>query len=100
MNRREQSKAQTCADVLAAARELFALDGYERTGLRVIAKRANVSTGAIMAQWPSKEALFEEAMGRPVVTDAMGAWLAHRAVPTGPIDGVRAIIRAAKAATS
>lgn len=63
-NRRQQAKAATRAKVLATARRLWAEPGsYEATTMRVIAKEAGMSTGAIFANWPGKEELWREAMG-------------------------------------
>ena len=74
MTRREQGKRATHARILAVARELFDLDGYERVTIRDIANRAKVSTGAIFGHWPGgKDALFTECMGRRPITDALGA---------------------------
>lgn len=94
MTKRDIAKAQSRADALAAARELFTAHGYEVVTLRMIAKMAGVSTGGVLQHWPSKDALFGEAMGRPVITDAMGERLARMDRPYGYDVGL-AIARAA-----
>ncbi len=42
-----------------AATELFLEQGYERTSLQQIAKRADVSTATLFKRYPTKAALFE-----------------------------------------
>jgi AcrR family transcriptional regulator len=58
--------------VLAAARELFAAHGYERTTTREIAGRAGVHEPLLYRRWTSKAGLFRAAVLTPfnqVVTD-------------------------------
>jgi AcrR family transcriptional regulator len=64
-SRRAQMKAQTRAKILTVARDLFGFHGFDIVSLREIAIGSGLSTGAIFANWPSKDALFAEAMGRP-----------------------------------
>ena len=52
------------ADVLAAARRLFAKDGYARTSIRAIAAEADVNHALVVTYFGGKEALFMEAVGR------------------------------------
>lgn len=54
------------ADILAAARELFAEQGYERASLRAIARRAGVDPALIVHFFGSKEGLLREAVTPPV----------------------------------
>lgn len=72
---RTAKKAATRARVLAMAKRMFAADGFEATGIRHIAKACKLSTGAVFCNWPTKEALFTEAMGRPFITDTLGSEL-------------------------
>ncbi|MEY2452821.1 MAG: hypothetical protein QOD92_2395 [Acidimicrobiaceae bacterium] len=60
MTRRTQAErsATTRAALLAAARELFAADGFAATGREQIAERAGVSRGALYHHFGSKEKLF------------------------------------------
>ena len=46
--------------ILAAARQLFAEQGYRGASLDEIAEVAGFSKGAVYSNWPSKEALFLE----------------------------------------
>ena len=63
-NRRDMAKAATRAKILDSARRLWGDPGtYEFFGIRDIAAGAGMSTGAVFANWPSKEALWREAMG-------------------------------------
>jgi AcrR family transcriptional regulator len=52
------------ADVLAAARRLFAKNGYARTSIRAIAAEADVNSALVVTYFGGKEALFMEAVGR------------------------------------
>lgn len=52
------------ADVLAAARRLFAKNGYARTSIREIAAEADVNHALVVTYFGSKEALFMEVVGR------------------------------------
>lgn len=52
------------ADVLAAARRLFAKNGYARTSIRAIAAEADVNHALVVTYFGGKEALFMEAVGR------------------------------------
>jgi AcrR family transcriptional regulator len=65
--RRAQAAAQTRAAVVAAARELFVRDGYERTSVSAIARRAGVSVDTIYASVGRKPLLV-----RAVVDDVLG----------------------------
>jgi AcrR family transcriptional regulator len=71
--------------VLAAARRLFAKNGYAQTSIRAIAAEADVNHALVVTYFGGKEALFLEAVGRfHIPTDAlegnldgMGARIAH-----------------------
>jgi AcrR family transcriptional regulator len=58
--RRQLAKRQTRLRLLAAAKRLFARRGYDATTLRDIADLADVSTGAIFANFSDKADLFAE----------------------------------------
>ncbi|MET7658174.1 TetR family transcriptional regulator [Streptomyces sp. NPDC005463] len=49
--------------VLAAARRLFAAQGYKGVGIRAIAAEAGVTPGLVMAYFGSKDGLFREVVG-------------------------------------
>lgn len=60
--RRALAKQQTRQKVLAAARRLFAEQGYEGATIRDIAAAAGMSTGAVFANFTDKSDLFREIM--------------------------------------
>jgi AcrR family transcriptional regulator len=51
-------------DVLAAARRLFAANGYAQTSVRAIAAAADVNQALVVTYFGGKDALFMEAVGR------------------------------------
>ncbi len=55
---REQSKAQTKARLLSAARKVFARRGYHGASVEEIAAEAGFSTGALYSNFDGKEDLF------------------------------------------
>ncbi|GAA4211655.1 TetR/AcrR family transcriptional regulator [Actinocatenispora rupis] len=59
-NRPRRSYA-TRAAILAAARERFAVDGYERATIRAIARDAAIDPSMVMRYYGSKEKLFAAA---------------------------------------
>jgi AcrR family transcriptional regulator len=54
---------RTRAAILAAARALFAAQGYERTTVREIAAQAAIDPALVVRYFGGKEALFAEAAG-------------------------------------
>jgi AcrR family transcriptional regulator len=62
MGRRERF---TRDQVLAAAREIFSVRGFEGTTLAAIAGRLGLSPAALLRHAPTKQALFEAAMTSP-----------------------------------
>src|SRR3954467_2586493 len=77
--------------ILAAARERFATDGYERATIRAIAKDAHIDPSMVMRYYGNKEGLFaaavaldlrlpdlgaipHEEFGRALVTHFPGLW--------------------------
>lgn len=52
----------TRAAILAAARERFAADGYERATVRAIARQARIDPSMVMRYFGSKEELFATAV--------------------------------------
>ncbi|WP_322008164.1 TetR/AcrR family transcriptional regulator [Paraburkholderia tropica] len=59
---REESRLQTRAHLLAAAKRLFVEKGFGATSLRDIAAEAGYTQGAFYSNFASKEALFVELM--------------------------------------
>ena len=74
MKRTKKGGAKPAYDqILAAARELFAENGFRDTTVRMIARRANVNGAAVNYYFRSKEALYEaifdqafQKFGRPL----------------------------------
>lgn len=56
-----RSAAETKSVILAAARERFAADGYERATIRAIAADANIDPSMVMRYFGNKERLFAAA---------------------------------------
>ena len=56
--RRERTKAANRAAILAAAREVFAEDGYEAAGVRDIIRRTDLASGTFYNYFPDKDAIF------------------------------------------
>ena len=57
------SKQDTAARIMEHGRQEFLECGYERASMRSIARKAEVTTGAIYGYFPGKEALFEALIG-------------------------------------
>ncbi|MEU6676066.1 TetR family transcriptional regulator [Streptomyces sp. NPDC046925] len=60
-SRRSGRSAATRGAILAAARERFAADGYERATIRAVAKDARIDPSMVMRYYGSKEGLFAAA---------------------------------------
>lgn len=58
---RPRRSAGTRARILAAARERFARDGYERTTIRAVARDAAIDPSMVMRYFGSKDGLFAAA---------------------------------------
>jgi AcrR family transcriptional regulator len=58
--RREQTKAQNRADILAAAREVFTELGYDAATVRDIVRRTSLASGTFYNYFEDKEAVFHE----------------------------------------
>ena len=74
---RRKQGGDTRADILSAARSLFAGDGYSATTLRAVARRAGVDSALILHHFGSKEALFRSAMDVPIDPAAITAIIGH-----------------------
>jgi AcrR family transcriptional regulator len=55
---REEQRAQTRADLLEAAAEVFARNGYHGTSVDMVAEAAGYTKGAVYSNFESKEELF------------------------------------------
>ncbi len=60
LSRREREKRQCKQEILAAASELFAQLGYEKTAMKHIAEKVGVSVGALYSHFPGKEEMLRE----------------------------------------
>ena len=92
----EQDKEERRAEILAAAKKVFARKGYHATTIAEIAKTAKLSYGSIYWYFDSKEALFHELM------ESEGQALRRHvteALTTTPIAGRRAPFQEAVRAT-
>ena len=73
--------------LLAAARELFARDGYDATSIEAVLQRSVVSRGSLYHHFPDKKALFEAVLIR---VHAEAVQLTIKAA-RGSADGVEAL---------
>ena len=62
---RAQQRRQTEERILAAARQIFAERGYDRTTIRAVASAAGVDAGLVMHYFGSKDLLFARAVEAP-----------------------------------
>lgn len=67
---RERQARQTRADVLGAAVQRFAADGWRGTTLAAIASEAGVAVETVYKTWRSKKALLRAAVDVAIVGDA------------------------------
>ncbi|HVC41563.1 MAG TPA: TetR family transcriptional regulator [Candidatus Saccharimonadales bacterium] len=70
---RRVAGGDTRAEVLTAARAMFADGGYAATTLRAVALRAGVDPALILHHFASKEELFRSAMQVPIDPSAIAA---------------------------
>jgi AcrR family transcriptional regulator len=68
---KKERRRRTEAAILAAARQLFAEHGYDRTGIRAIAGLAGIDPGLVMQNFGSKEELFAAAVRWNVPIDEL-----------------------------
>jgi AcrR family transcriptional regulator len=84
----------TASALLAAARELFASDGYRGASVRAITRHAGANLGAVTYHFGSKEALYESAMAS--VAEPLRQHLASVASQPGtPLQRIELLVRAA-----
>ncbi|MCI4061165.1 TetR family transcriptional regulator [Micromonospora sp. R77] len=62
---RAQQRRRTEDRILAAARQMFAELGYDRTTIRAVARAANVDAGLVMHYFGTKDELFARAATLP-----------------------------------
>ncbi|GGO90699.1 TetR/AcrR family transcriptional regulator [Wenjunlia tyrosinilytica] len=94
---RERSEA-TSGDLLDAARELFARDGYAATSLEAVCERAGVSKGGLYHHFRNKEDLFRVVCAAEQKRLAAAVSAAYRATPDDSwlavYEGCRAFLEA------
>ncbi|MEY9995456.1 TetR/AcrR family transcriptional regulator of autoinduction and epiphytic fitness [Streptomyces sp. V4I8] len=86
----ERVKAENLARIICAARDLFLEQGYDRTSLAQIARKAGVSTGTLFKRYPSKIALFKAVAAQQWQLDVQ---YAEPPMPGDPQDGLTRIGR-------
>jgi AcrR family transcriptional regulator len=91
LGRRAKQAQATRARILAAARDAFARDGYERATIRAIAEAASINPALVIRYYASKEQLFacvasfplaaapladvpREALGEALVGHVLSRW--------------------------
>ena len=70
---RAQQRRRTEEGILAAARQIFAEFGYDRTTIRAVAKAAGVDAGLVMHYFGTKDELFSRAAELPADEFSGGA---------------------------
>ena len=63
-----RAQSDTKAEIQAVALELFARQGFDKTSLREIAERLNITKAALYYHFPSKDALLAE-LAQPMIDD-------------------------------
>ncbi|MET7772525.1 TetR/AcrR family transcriptional regulator [Nocardia sp. NPDC005366] len=79
-------------DVLHAALECFAVDGYERTTITRIRERSGVSNGALFHHFPSKEAIADALYVESIRSVQDGYRQVLKRLPASPREAVGGVI--------
>jgi AcrR family transcriptional regulator len=79
LTRAERLRTQLREEIVGAAAEAFAQQGYHRTGMADIARIVGIGQSSLYGQFPSKRALLDA-----VVDDGMGRVLALLIAENGP----------------
>ncbi len=93
----QQRSETTTRDLLAAARALFARDGYSETSLDAVAREANVTKGALYYHFDGKRELFEavfEEEERRLCETLAAVYKRERDPLEGAFAGCRALLEA------
>jgi len=93
----DADKASRRTDILSAAKQVFAEQGYHATTIADIARQAGLSYGSIYWYYESKEVLFHELMSAEAAALRAHINRAVRLVPAG--EGPAAPLKAAVRAT-
>lgn len=100
-NGQSRRSATTRAKLLAAARDIFAADGYQAASTPAIARAAGVSRGALYHQYSDKAALFRDLVATMQAELADRIEAETRGLGDDPLAalkaGTRAFLRAASA---
>src|SRR5262249_9451579 len=75
--------------ILAAARDMFAEDGYEAVTMRAIAERVEYTPTALYHHFPSKQALLTELCERDF--EGLAKHFQGAKAPTDPVERLRAV---------
>jgi AcrR family transcriptional regulator len=89
LTRRDEYAEQTRQDVVAAARKLFAVHGYEQTTVAMIAREARVSPATVYAQCGGKEGLLGTLMDMWTTSPTVGRIIGDAALGTTGQDKLR-----------
>lgn len=89
------SNRDTRTLLLAAARPLFARQGFAGTSVREITRAAGVNLGAVTYHFGSKQALYEEVLARAArpLVEAVGGPEGAGASGRDATDGIEAALR-------
>lgn len=87
--RRDEYAERTRLDVVAAARKLFAVHGYERTTVAMIATEARVSPATVYAQCGGKEGLLGVLMDMWTTSPTVGRIIGDAATGRTGADKLR-----------
>ncbi len=87
--RRERERLETREKILAAAREMFAEEGYDAVTMRSIARRIEYTPTALYHHFPSKQALLTELSERDF--EGLARHFQSAAAMADPIERLRAV---------
>lgn len=88
--RRERRKAQTRAEIRAAAQQLFAQRGFDAVTIADVATAAGVAVQTVFNHFESKEALFFD--GRTPWVEGVAAAVATRPSGSAPLAALRSFL--------
>lgn len=87
--RRERERLDTRERILAAAREMFATEGYEAVTMRAIAERIEYTPTALYHHFPSKQALVTELCQSDFMQ--LAKFFQSKQAPTDPVEKLYAV---------
>lgn len=67
VSRRERERHRSCEQIMTAAAELFARQGYEKTSMRDIADLADMSVGKLYTCFEGKKEIYRQLLRRYIV---------------------------------